>query len=103
MLSICKYFLLNEQRMDLDTIRHARKRFLMAKGIGDGTPVAGPSAINKTISTVAGPTSEPAASPTVIKKTLSTVAGPTEISADDWAGKFGGAAKKAVQTAIENK
>ena len=82
MLSICKYFLLNEQRMDLDTIRHARKRFLMAKGIGDGTPVAGPSTINKTISTVAGP---------------------TEISADDWAGKFGGAAKKAVQTAIENK
>jgi len=60
----------------------------MAKGIGDGTPVAGPSAINKTISTVAGPTSEPAASPTVIKKTLSTVAGPTEISADDWAGNL---------------
>ena len=75
----------------------------MAKGYGEGTPVSGPSTINKTISTVAGPTSEPAASPTVIKKTLSTVAGPTEISADDWAGKFGGAAKKAVQTAIENK
>ena len=94
MLSICKYFLLNEQRMDMDTIRHARKRFLMARGIGKGTAVAGPEVI---------PAPEPAAAPTVIKKTLSTVAGPTEISADDWAGKFGGAAKKAVQTAIENK
>lgn len=98
MLSICKY--LTEQRMDLDTVRHARKRFLMAKGIGSGTSVAGPS-------TVTGPevtsAPDPVAAPTVVKKTLSTVAGPTEISADDWVGKFGGAAKKAVQTAIENK
>ena len=45
MLSICKYFLLNEQRMDMDTIRHARKRFLMARGIGKGTAVAGPEVI----------------------------------------------------------
>ena len=92
MISICKYLI--EQDMNIDNLHQARKRFLMARGIGKGTAVAGPEVI---------PAPEPAAAPTVIKKTLSTVAGPTEISADDWAGKFGGAVKKAVQTAIENK
>jgi hypothetical protein len=98
MLSICKY--LTEQNMDMDTIRQARKRFMLAKGIGKGTPVSGPSTISG-LEVVSAP--EPVAAPTVVKKALSTVAGPTEISADAWAGKFGGAAKKAVQTAIENK
>ena len=98
MLSIYKYLI--EQNMDMDTIRHARRRFMLAKGIGDGTPIAGPS-------TVTGPeaisTPVPVAAPSVVKKTLSTVAGPEPIGADEWARKFGGTAKKAVQTAIENK
>lgn len=98
MLSIYKYLI--EQNMDMDTIRQARKRFMLAKEIGKGTQVSGPSTISGP-EVVSAP--EPVVGPSVVKKTLSTVAGPEQISADEWAGKFGGAAKKAVQTAIENK
>jgi hypothetical protein len=99
MLSIYKY--LTEQRMDMDTIRHARKRFMLTKGIGTGTPVAGPTAIAAEPTAIEGSTT--VAAPSVIKKTLTAVEGPKEIDANEWASKFGGAAKKAVQTAIENK
>jgi len=88
-----KYLLSEDQTTD-DIVRHSRKRLLLAKGYGGGTPVSGPVSVS-------GPTTVP--SPSVVKKTLSTVAGPEKMNADEWAEKFGGAAKKAAQTAVENK